>query len=92
MRTAKNKPRTRARGSVQTDVRCLSSTPAGSDVPERRTEAVAGEAALLFVALAGLELAFNLFAVDGVVPLLAARAAVEHEFRGDLIAVAVHAR
>ena len=58
-------------------------------LPERRTHAVAGHAALLFVALACLELAFDRFAVNGVAPLLAARAPVEHEFWGDLIAVAV---
>ena len=68
---------------------CQASTPAGSDLPECRTDAVAGDPALLFVALAGLELALDLFAVDRIAPLLAAGAAVEHQIGGDLIAVAV---
>ena len=58
-------------------------------LPERRTQAVASQAALLFIALAGLELAFDLLAVDGIAPLLAARTAVEHELGGDLVAVGI---
>ena len=44
---------------------------------------------MLFVALAGLELAFDLLAIEAVAPLLTASPAVEHWIRGDLIPVAV---
>ena len=83
------KPQAVAQGGAEPEVCCQASTPAGSDVPECRADAVAGDPALLLVALARLELAFDLFAVDGVAPLLPARAAVEHEIRRDLVTVAV---
>jgi hypothetical protein len=43
----------------------------------------------LLVTLAGLELAFDLFAVEGIAPLLAPGAAVQYEIRGDLITIPV---
>ena len=57
-------------------------------VAPHRTQphAVADHAVLLFVALKRLELAFDFRAVDRVGPLLAARAAVENQLRGDLVA------
>ena len=44
---------------------------------------------MLLIALTGLELAFDLLAIEAVDPLLTAGPAVEHQIRGDLIAVAV---
>ena len=44
---------------------------------------------MLLIALAGLELAFDLLAIDAVAPLLAASPAAEHQIGSDLIAVAV---
>ena len=44
---------------------------------------------MLLIALAGLELAFDLLAIEAVAPLLAASPAVEHQIGSDLIAVAV---
>jgi hypothetical protein len=58
-------------------------------LPECSPHAVAGNAALLLIALAGLELAFDLFAVNGVGPLFAAGAAVEHEIGSNLITTPV---
>ena len=83
------KPRAMTQGSSGVGMTERLSALPSPHLPERRTHAVAGHAALLLVALACLELAFDLFAVNGVAPLLAAGAAVEHEFWGDLIAVAV---
>ena len=60
----------------------------GAHLPERSHHAGADHAVLLFVALKRLELAFDFRAVDRVGPLLAARAAVENQLRGDLVAVA----
>lgn len=60
----------------------------GSHLPERSPHAGADHGVLLFVALKRLELAFDFLAVDRVGPLLAARAAVENQLRGDLVAVA----
>ena len=44
---------------------------------------------MLLVALAGLELAFNLLAIEAAAPLLTAGSTVENQLRGDLITVAV---
>jgi hypothetical protein len=43
----------------------------------------------LLVTLARLELTLDFLAVDGIAPLLAARAAVQYEIRGDLVPVAI---
>ena len=83
------KPRAMTQGSSGVGMTERLSALPSPHLPERRTHAVAGHAALLLVALACLELAFDLFAVNGVAPLLAARAAVEHEIRGDLITIPV---
>ena len=83
------KPRAMTQGSSGVGMTERLSALPSPHLPERRTHAVAGHAALLLVALARLELAFDLLAVDRVAPLLAPWAAFEHEIGSDLIAVAV---
>jgi hypothetical protein len=73
------KPRAGARGGGEPEVCCQASTPASSDVPECRADAVTGDPALLLIALARLELALDLFAVDRIAPLLVAGAGVEYQ-------------
>ena len=69
-------------GAHTWNVRPQAPTPAASLkiqrlIPEVSAEVVAGQTALLFVALTGLELTFDSLAVDRVGPLLAALSPVE---------------
>ena len=83
------KPRAVTQGSLLLHALTWLSALASPHFPERCTEAVAGQTALLLIALACLELAFDFFAVEGIAPLLATRPAVENQIRGDLIAIPI---
>ena len=83
-------------GAHTRNVRPQAPTPAASLkiqhlIPEGSAEALAGQTALLFIALMGLELTFDCLAVDRVAPLLAALSPLEDKVWSDLMAVAVFA-